>query len=68
MNFTMTQTEGERRAIFLGQEIPYPEFIKFEDYMYVPCHCMVIIPGCFNGYIKNGPSMRFALTAFAHIC
>ena len=40
MNFTMTQTDGERRAIFLGQEIPYPEFIKFEDYMYkLPVIC-----------------------------
>ena len=29
------------RAIFLGQEIPYPEFIKFEDYMYVPCRALI---------------------------
>ena len=36
MNFTMTHTEAEHRAFFLGQEIPYPEFIKFEYYMYVP--------------------------------
>ena len=41
MNFTMTPTEAERRAIFRGQKMPSPEFLKFEDYMYVPRRALI---------------------------
>ena len=41
MNFNLTHPEPEHRAIFLGQAIPYPEFTKFVDYLYVPCRAII---------------------------
>ena len=41
MKFTMRHGEAEHGAIFLGQKIPSPEFINFEDCMYVPCRALI---------------------------
>ena len=41
-NFNMTHNKAERRANFLGQTIPYGDFITFEDHRYLPCQEIIL--------------------------